>query len=123
MSKFAVAIHDQGRFAPTCVGDFQFLPDIGAHVWKAKTAETMKDLAEQMNGAFLSWKEFGNPFINLRVIEIGATTNERAREENDEGVTVESTNRSLVQANGELRDVIAKCNAPRRKLELVGDPG
>jgi lysyl-tRNA synthetase class I len=114
--KFAVALNDQGRFAPTQVLEFSLLPECNAHVWKGMVAESMKDLADQVNCASAFLDEFGGPFIKLRVLEVGQQTPDPADEEKP---TLESVNRSLIQANAELNQVIEKIGLSRPTLKLI----
>lgn len=113
---FAAAINDQGRFAPTCVGDFNFEPDANAHIWKSKIAESARELAECVNGAIASVLVLGSPFITLRIVEVGSPVDEVAAEGED-SPTPESVKSALIEANGELRDVITR----RPSLALVED--
>jgi len=96
--KYAVAINSQGRFAPTIVGEFVYDPEHDLHVWKAKLATTMKELAEQVNEASAFLTNWNTPFVTLRVVEVDAKPELR-----------DSTKESLIQANAELLAVISCC--------------
>lgn len=116
--RFAAAIIDQGRHAPTCVGDFNFVPEANAHIWKGLVATTLSELAEHVNGAVKSIEELQSPFVTMRVVQVG----EGQEQENDEVSTLRSTNAALVEQNRQLNDVIAKCQPPRPTLTLVDEP-
>lgn len=117
---FAAAINDQGRFAPTCVGDFNFVPEANAHVWKSKIVESAAELVECANGAIASVAVMGSPYITLRFIQVGSPAVEAPVEE--DSPTPESVKAALLATNGELRNVIAS-PAPRGRpsLALVED--
>lgn len=112
--KYAVSISDQGRFAPTQVGDFCFLPEHNLHVWKGTLATTMRELAEQVNAATASLLEFGSPFTTLRVVEVDVAA---AVDENIP--TPETTNAALLEANRELRETIARMSIRKPSLRLI----
>lgn len=109
MSKqFAAAINDQGRFAPTAVGDFNFVPEANAHIWKSKFAINAADLAEQVNGAVLSVAAWGNPHVTLRIIEFGGSP-----EVVDENAsTPQSEKEALLETIRELRETILHLQTP-----------
>lgn len=102
MPKYAVAICDQGRHAPTVVGEFVFLPEHSLHAWKGKIATSMKELSEQVNLATAFLDSWGTPFVTLRIVPIDP------EEEPD------TTKESLIAANQELLEVIR--NLEIRKL-------
>lgn len=107
-TRFAAALNDQGRFANTCVGDFNFVPEGGAHIWKGKIATSAGELAEHVNGAIIALAELADPFASLRVIEIvdaNASPDENAS-------TPESENEALRQTIRELQQTIATLQRP-----------
>lgn len=107
-TRFAAAINDQGRFAPTSVGDFNFVPEANAHIWKGKFATSAADLAEQVNGAVLSVAAWGNPHVTLHVVEFGASP-----EVVDENAsTPESEKEALLETIRELRETILHLQTP-----------
>ena len=113
--KYAVCISDQGRFAPTCVGDFSFLPDQNLHVFKGILASSAKELSDQVNAAVASLSAYGSPFTTLRIVEISDV------EEVEDVSTDESTKESLIQANAELNEVIKTIAPKPKKLSLVSE--
>lgn len=118
-TKFAAALSEQSRFVNTKIGDFYFVPDIGAHIWQSKTAETMEELADQVNGAVASLAVLGDPFATLRVVQIGSSVIEVEAEVDPDAVTEESVKTSLIQANQELNQVIQQVAPPRPTLKLI----
>jgi hypothetical protein len=98
--RYAVALNDQGRFAPTVVGDFAFVPEAGRHIWNGKVATSMAELAEQVNGAIKSIVNFGDPFKTIEVVPVGKQTAA-------EGVTASHVD-LMGEANGMLLDVVAQ---------------
>lgn len=70
MSKFAIALNDQGRFSPTVIGEFIFQSKENLHVWKGKFATSMKEMAYQVNEAVQFMPTFADQFVTLRVVEI-----------------------------------------------------
>ncbi len=68
--KYAVAICDQGRFAPTVVADFVYQSKENLHVWKGTFATSMSELCQQVNEALEALKTWADPWLTLRVVEI-----------------------------------------------------
>lgn len=106
-TRYAAAINDQGRFANTCIGDFNFVPEFGAHIWKGKIATNAAELAEHINGALASLKEWGDPFVFLRVAEIAG-----AEVVDENASTPESEKGALLETIRELRETIATLQRP-----------
>jgi hypothetical protein len=113
--KFAAAINDQGRFANTCIGDFRFVPEFGAHIWKGLNGSTPIEMLEQINGAVKSLEELNDPFAKLRVvmIEDGA---EAPVEVDENKSTLESENEALRETVRELQNMLAEVTAPRASV-------
>ena len=70
MDKYAVALHKQGLYAPTKVGDFTYIPDYDRHIWMGQIAGTLAELAEQTNAAIKSVLNFGDPWLTLEIIQV-----------------------------------------------------
>jgi hypothetical protein len=68
--KYAVAICDQGRFAPTVVADFVYQSKENLHVWKGTFATSMSELCQQVNEALKALETWADPWLTLRVVEI-----------------------------------------------------
>lgn len=107
-NRFAAAINDQGRFAPTSVGDFDFIPEANAHIWRGRIASSAKELSEIVNGAIASLAGFQSPFTTLSVIQVGAPAESPADENKS---TLETENEALRAANQELNEVISRLSA------------
>lgn len=70
MEKYAVALTQQSRFAPTKVGEFLHDPKCDRHIWQGKTASTMAELAEHTNAALQSLIDFRDPFLGIELIKV-----------------------------------------------------
>lgn len=121
-TRFAAAINDQGRFANVNVGDFILTEQSGRHTWQGKTAATIEELAEQVNGAIASLTAFGNPWLELKVIAVDVKPEEQKPADSktgEEPVTDDSVKSALVDANAELQNLLGKTVPKKPTLELI----
>ena len=107
---FAAAINRQGRFAPTCIAGFTFVPAVERHIWQGKVANDAAELAEQVNGAIKGIASFGDPWMTLDIVEVPGGEPE---------IDKDAVIASLEAACAELREIIAR--APPRKLQVLAE--
>lgn len=77
--RYAVCLNEQGRFSSVNIGDFTKRPEVNdRHVFKGIFAETIDELAEQVNAAVKSVAAYADPFQVVEVVGVkqqGQTSN------------------------------------------------
>jgi hypothetical protein len=115
--RFAVVLNEQGRFAQTCVGEFNLLPEVGRHVWKGTLAETAEELASQVNGALKALVEFGDPFLTIEVVAVGDEKLGSKKAEVGNGEP--DTSELILEANRQLQEVIEQIGNRPGRLKVL----